>query len=495
MPALRVVTYLRTSTDRQRDQQTIESQRVAIQRVIASDAYRFVQEYADDGISGTLILERPALQELLTDATKGRFDAVATCELSRLSRPSELADLAIIKRVFKAAGITVITPEKTYDFRNDTDDFISDILGAVAKLERRQLAARTARGKRRVALQARNPGGTAPYGYLWDRNARQFRVNAEEADVVRRIFDLVASVGRRPIADILEAEQVSTRRGGRWHGSMVRRILMNPIYTGRYAFNRFRWNPDKRSHRELPPDQWEYAEVPVEAIVTEEVFRRAAGASRERQSFSKRNTKTFYLLGGLLRCTCCGHVMTGEVCRTTKYYRPPGNYGGKDDKRCQNHWMRALEIEAVVWSVVAEFLKREQLWQHVLERNTSDMTELNRRVSSTERKIRENERATKRAHLLLVKNILGKAGYDAAMAELTSERTMLDVAFNDLTRELNSHGQHADRALEDLRDWQTDDLTDEQRRDILRSLCGGANGSGVWLTPDGAIEVRGVLSF
>lgn len=499
MARLRTVLYCRTSTDRQRETQTIASQRDALRRLLdARPDLVFTHEYADDGLSGVLLDERPAFKTLLADAARGKFDAVATCELSRLSRPAELDDLAAIKRVFKVAGVVVVTPDRTYDFRNDSDDFFTDLLGAIAKMERRQIAARTARGKRRVARQAQNAGGSPPYGYNWNRNTKKFEVNPEEAPVVRRIFDMAATVGCWQVVDVLQAEGIPTRRGGRWQKSRIRQILKNPIYMGKYAFNRFKWNPDKKSHRELPPEQWEWAEVPVTAIVSEQVWHRAQDATKERRVFSKRNAKVFYLLGGLIKCTCCGYVMTGEICRNTRYYRPNQDVRRRIGRRCENHWYRADELEAKVWEVVEPVvLDPDRLMGFLAEGQAKEDTKAWIQVASLEKKLTENHRAQENARLQLVKGRLSEVEYDEVMNRLRAERVTIE---NTLTLERDRAGaaerreRHAQAIADRLRGYRAMDLGPEAMREILRLLCGDTKEAGIWVSPEGKIAVRGLLS-
>ena len=66
--------------------------------------------------------------------------------------------------------------------------------------------------------------------------------DSEEADVVREIFRMYESGewGIRKIADYLNGRGIKAKRGGEWHFKSVRRILSNPIYTGRIVSNKTR---------------------------------------------------------------------------------------------------------------------------------------------------------------------------------------------------------------------------------------------------------------
>jgi len=59
---------------------------------------------------------------------------------------------------------------------------------------------------------------------------------------VRRIFSMRRQGATlQAIADVLNAEKVPTKRGGKWYPATVRYILDNPKYKGFVEYY-FRWN-------------------------------------------------------------------------------------------------------------------------------------------------------------------------------------------------------------------------------------------------------------
>ena len=85
------------------------------------------------------------------------------------------------------------------------------------------------------------------------------RINAQEAAIVRRIFeDYAAGVSPRSIAKRLNAEGVSGPLGGTWgpstiHGNRQRGtgILNNELYIGRLVWNRLRYVKDPKTGRRV----------------------------------------------------------------------------------------------------------------------------------------------------------------------------------------------------------------------------------------------------
>ncbi len=77
----RIAIYARVSTT---DQST-ESQLLDLRRYVSERGWKAFREYVDEGISGTKD-SRPALNELMNDAKKRRFDVVLVWRFDRFAR-------------------------------------------------------------------------------------------------------------------------------------------------------------------------------------------------------------------------------------------------------------------------------------------------------------------------------------------------------------------------------------------------------------------------
>ena len=86
----RAALYLRVSTDGQ----TVDNQRLALEAVCEQRGWEVVEVYADNGVSGAKGRnQRPGLDALLKDASRGRFNVVLAWALDRLGR--SLMDLLV----------------------------------------------------------------------------------------------------------------------------------------------------------------------------------------------------------------------------------------------------------------------------------------------------------------------------------------------------------------------------------------------------------------
>src|SRR5689334_9717794 len=79
----RVALYLRVSTDGQ----TLENQRIDLEKLAELRQWEIVATYEDAGISGTKMRDkRPGLNAMLADAKRRKFDLVTFWAIDRLGR-------------------------------------------------------------------------------------------------------------------------------------------------------------------------------------------------------------------------------------------------------------------------------------------------------------------------------------------------------------------------------------------------------------------------
>src|SRR5579863_4093119 len=83
--------YLRVSTEEQRERQSILTQKDFAERYCGLHQYQIHHIYADDGISGTVPLDRrPQASQFLRDARLGKFDQLLVFRLDRLGRDTRV---------------------------------------------------------------------------------------------------------------------------------------------------------------------------------------------------------------------------------------------------------------------------------------------------------------------------------------------------------------------------------------------------------------------
>jgi DNA invertase Pin-like site-specific DNA recombinase len=149
----RAALYLRVSTvDQNPETQGIELRQFAQQR-----GYEIVHEYVDHGVSGSKV-RRPALDLLLKDANRHKFDAVLVWSCDRLARSTKHF-LQVLDEL-NELGIQFHSQREALDTEGAMGRAIIIIISAIAELERSLIVERVRAGMRRAKLEGRRIGRT-----------------------------------------------------------------------------------------------------------------------------------------------------------------------------------------------------------------------------------------------------------------------------------------------------------------------------------------------
>jgi DNA invertase Pin-like site-specific DNA recombinase len=114
-----------------------------------------VEEYVDHGISGARA-RRPALDRLMTDARRGRFDVVLVWACDRLARSTKhfLETLDELNYL----GVQFASFREQLDTGGPLGRAVVVIISAIAELERSLIVERVKAGMRRARLEGRHIG-------------------------------------------------------------------------------------------------------------------------------------------------------------------------------------------------------------------------------------------------------------------------------------------------------------------------------------------------
>lgn len=227
---MKVVAYLRVSTDRQAEEGFgLEIQKSAIQAWAKANKHKIVGWFSDEGISGSNGIDtRVALHEGFDVIRSGGARGFVVYRLDRLARDLILQEqlLADIRR-YKAEAFSTSAAEAGY-LGDDPDDpsrkLIRQVLGAVSEYERSMISLRLRSGRRRKADKGGFAYGSPPYGF----NAAdgELVANSAQQEAIKRIAELhKAGSSLREIAATLEVEGLKPKRSDRWHPESLRRIV------------------------------------------------------------------------------------------------------------------------------------------------------------------------------------------------------------------------------------------------------------------------------
>ena len=468
-PAGRVAAiYARVSSERQRQDETIQSQTVGLRELAAERGLLVAEDlvFEDEGFSGAT-LTRPALERLRDRAAEGAFEVLLCHAPDRLAR--RYAYQVLLLEELARAGIEVVFAKEPERGATPEDELLRQFQGMIAEYERAQIRERTRRGKlhrARGGSQAVLSG--APYGYRYVKKAEHcdayWEIDELEAQVVREVFDRYvhdgASIGE--LARWLTQRGVPTRTGKAvWDRSTIWAMLRNPAYRGQAAFGKTktaerhgaptrttRQRGERHGRRltrhDQPADKWTLIAVP--AIVTDETFELAQAGLVDNTRFSKRNTKELTLLQGVLVCRECGYSCYRTSTRTTNkrisYYRCIGQDGWRhaNGRVCQSRPVRADELDPLVWSEVRRLLEDPELVRDEIDRRLRALRSEHpaaRRRETLERDLHRADAAIARLIEAYQEQLLSLEELRARTPALRKRQTTLRAQLDALQTELN----------------------------------------------------------
>jgi len=149
----RAALYMRVST--KNHGQTTETQALALRDYAAHRGFNIVEEYRDEGISGSKD-SRPALDRLMKDARGRKFDLVIVARFDRFAR--SVSHLLRALEEFSHLGIDFVSLSESVDTSTPMGKMIFTVLGAVAELERNLIKERIHMGLGRARKQGKQLG-------------------------------------------------------------------------------------------------------------------------------------------------------------------------------------------------------------------------------------------------------------------------------------------------------------------------------------------------
>jgi DNA invertase Pin-like site-specific DNA recombinase len=148
----RVALYARVSTLNYQDP---EMQLAELREYAGRRGWQIVEEFTDQGVSGCKE-SRPALNRLMSDACRRRFDAVLVWKIDRFGRSlkhlvNALAELA-------ALGVAFVSLHDNLDLSTPSGRLMFQIIAAMAEFERALIQERVRAGIRNARAKGRRLG-------------------------------------------------------------------------------------------------------------------------------------------------------------------------------------------------------------------------------------------------------------------------------------------------------------------------------------------------
>lgn len=320
--------------------ETLARHRRALTQLAEQRGLNVVKIYEEIGSADT-IAGRPQMQQLLADVEAGCYVGVIVNDVDRLSR-GDGREQSIVKQAFYSTKTLIITPIKTFDPQDESDEDFFELSQFMSRYEYRKINRRMQTGRARSAAEGNYLGTRVTYGYnkvkRTDRRGWTLEPDPEKAEIVRMVFNWYAygdggePMGADKIARRLNAMGLRTDLGKPFDGGRIRVMLQNQSYIGTSSWNKKTRHVKsvggvKVAERRKNPDPI-IVENAHEAIIDRELWNQVQSMFASHAKLPKNNNAPVSnVLAGIVKCALCGKAMQ----------RKPGVGGRPDMLHCKTH--------------------------------------------------------------------------------------------------------------------------------------------------------------
>lgn len=162
---------------------------------------------------------------MITDAMEGKFDVIITKSISRFAR-NTLDTLKYVRRL-KERKITVIFEKENINTLEMSGEFLLTILSSIAQQESESISGNVKLGLKMKKERGEIVGFKHCLGYNYDNDSHEIKIQQDEAEIVRHIFNRYCEgAGSTIIArELTEAGYVPPKGGEKWADSTIRGII------------------------------------------------------------------------------------------------------------------------------------------------------------------------------------------------------------------------------------------------------------------------------
>lgn len=377
--SFKVGIYIRLSRDDGNiESDSIISQRSLLNQYIKENNYNLVDEYVDDGFTGTNF-ERPSFKRMINDIESGKINMIITKDMSRLGR-DYIGTGELIEKYFPNKNVRYIAINDGIDtFIDNTNNDIAPFKAIMNDMYAKDISKKVKTSLHSRMKEGLYVSGRCPFGYMKvPNNKNHLVINNEQADTVKLIFDLALKGNTyRYIAQYLTKRKIKTpasyynyvwntkcstecisQEYGVWVDTTIKAILTNQIYVGDTVQGKTKKiNYKLKKTVKNKPNDYIIVENTHEAIIDREIFNYVQTLLPK--NVKRPEKKRFYLLDGLLYCGDCKHRITiryqnktGRSYTTCDYYRTYSKY-----HVCTTHTNNYEMLEKVILDNIREVCK------------------------------------------------------------------------------------------------------------------------------------------
>lgn len=311
--------YIRLSREDgdKQESESIGNQRNIIKRFLEENDLGFVDEYVDDGVSGTTF-DRKGFNRLIQDIESKRINMIVTKDLSRLGR-DYIKTGYYLENYFPEKNVRYVAILDGIDtYLDSTNNDISPFKAIMNDMYAKDISKKIKSVFKEKQKSGQFLGSIPPYGYkLSETEKGKLEIDNYSADIVREIFkmyaeghgsiDIMNHLNKKGILNPSSYHQTKYKKkpSSKWNQITILSILRNQAYIGNTVQNKKR----KISYKckkvvDNPVEQWIVVKNTHEAIIDDETFKKVELMLKSKDT--SKYTKHEYLFKGLLKCYHCG---------------------------------------------------------------------------------------------------------------------------------------------------------------------------------------------
>lgn len=370
----RVAAYARVSSGKDAMLQSLSAQISYYNKYIQQrNDWEFVGVYADEAITGTKD-SRPEFQRMLADCRAGKIDMIITKSVTRFARNTVI--LLETVRELKLLGVDVFFEKENIHSISGDGEFVLTLMASYAQEESRSASDNQKWRIRKKFEQGLLAGKLDMYGYTLVNGV--LCVVPEEAEIVRMIFaDYLSGMGVNAIMKKLNARGVQTKRGKRWLGNKIRKILSNEKYTGDMLLQKtYRVNhisKKKMQNRDKLPMY--HVKGCHEAIIDKDTF------DEVQQEIQRRAAKynphpeqqAHHPFTSLIRCGHCGKYFRRKIAAAGSKYAKPVWICATFNTHGKSHCPSQQIPENILIAKTSEILGLTELDEALLQKHIAEI--------------------------------------------------------------------------------------------------------------------------
>ena len=309
---IRAVFYARVSTEEEKQLNALEKQIQENMDVITQCGWELVDQYIDEGKSGTKIKGRDEYRRLFDDLEWDKFDIIVVKSQDRLQRSTKDWYIFIDKLVSSGKKLYFYLDNTYYTPDNS---LITGIKAILAEEFSRDLSKKINNANKRRIERAQNGGELSIFSngicYGWDFIDGKYIINEEEAKVKRYVAELyLKGNGLRSISRILTIEGYRNREGREFSPVTIRNMLADTKNYGTITSNKTHVDFNTKRTVKNPESEWVYFDNVVPPIYSKEIYDKTMSIMEKRvDAYGVRGRKTgTNPLSGKIFCGECGEV-------------------------------------------------------------------------------------------------------------------------------------------------------------------------------------------